>query len=104
MKINIMKHGSTLCAALAAFLLASGCSTSHEGKCGNHSRSSGEIEGRVLVAGKPVAGATVTLYSAGEGAPTQLPPPMVNLSWTPNLPPKTAYSTWSPKDPTKLSF
>src|SRR5208283_1646908 len=35
-------------------------------------RSSGEIKGHVLIAGKPVAGATVTLYAAGEGAPTQL--------------------------------
>jgi DNA-binding beta-propeller fold protein YncE len=68
----LIKHGLTASAALAALLFTSGCSTSHEAKGERTTRSSGEIEGHVLIAGKPIAGSTVTLYAAGEGSPTQL--------------------------------
>ena len=34
--------------------------------------SAAEIAGNVQIAGSPIAGATVTLYAAGIGAPTQL--------------------------------
>jgi hypothetical protein len=57
---------------MSAFVFVSGCSTCHEPKSDKTARTSGEIEGRVLIAGKPVAGATVTLYTASEGAPMQL--------------------------------
>jgi hypothetical protein len=57
---------------VGALALGAGCSTWHEDKGEKTARSSGEIKGHVLIAGKPVAGATVTLYAAGEGAPTQL--------------------------------
>jgi hypothetical protein len=72
MKNTLIKHRLTACAVVAAFLFASGCSTCHEPKGEKNPRSSGEIEGQVLVAGKPVTGATVTLYAADEGAPTQV--------------------------------
>jgi hypothetical protein len=72
MKNKFLKSCLVALATVAAFLFASGCSTCHEGKCGKTARTSGEIEGRVLIAGKPVAGATVTLYAAGEGAPMQM--------------------------------
>ena len=59
-------------ALVGALAFASGCETEHEGNSEKSARSSGEIEGHVLIAGQPVAGSTVTLYAAGEGAPTQL--------------------------------
>jgi hypothetical protein len=61
---------ATLVVALA---FASGCSTCcKSNQSSSNSKSSGEIEGHVLIAGQPVAGSTVTLYAAGEGAPTKL--------------------------------
>ena len=72
LKHKLITHSLTALAALAAFALVPGCSTCHEPKGEKTARSSGEIEGHVLIAGKPVAGATVTLYAAGEGAPAQL--------------------------------
>jgi hypothetical protein len=36
------------------------------------STAAGGLAGQVVIAGKPMANATVTLYAAGEGAPTQL--------------------------------
>ena len=59
-------------ALVGALAFVSGCETEHKGKCCKAARSSGEIEGHVLIAGQPIAGATVTLYAAGEGAPTQV--------------------------------
>ena len=68
------KHQQNLLALalVGSLAFAAGCETEHEGKCCKAARSSGEIEGHVLIAGQPVAGSTVTLYAAGEGAPTQL--------------------------------
>ena len=59
-------------ALVGALAFASGCETEHEGTSEMSTRSSGEIDGHVLIAGQPVAGSIVTLYAAGEGAPTQL--------------------------------
>jgi uncharacterized protein (TIGR03000 family) len=39
---------------------------------GSPSAQSGEFGGKVLGASSPIAGSTVTLYAAGEGAPTQV--------------------------------
>src|SRR5579862_5678508 len=36
------------------------------------SSQAGGFEGKVLIAGSPVAGSTVTLYAAGDGKPVQL--------------------------------
>jgi hypothetical protein len=72
MKNTLIKYSLTACAAVAAFLVASGCSTCHEPKGAKNARSSGEIKGQVLIAGKPVIGAIVTLYAAGEVAPAQV--------------------------------
>jgi hypothetical protein len=72
MKAKFLKHGLVTLTAVAAIILASGCSTCCDNKGATNMRSSGEIEGHVLIAGKPVTGATVTLFAAGEGAPTQL--------------------------------
>ena len=73
MKRNyLIKHSLAALTVAAGFLFAAGCETEHEGKSEQSARSSGDIEGHVLIAGKPVAGATVTLFAAGEGAPTQL--------------------------------
>src|SRR5260221_9758907 len=72
MKNKLIKYCQVALTTVAAFLLTSGCSTSHEAKGEKAARSSGEIEGRILIAGKPIAGATVTLCLAGEGAPAQL--------------------------------
>ena len=72
MKRTLIKHSLPALAVAAAFLFASGCSTCHQCKSETTARSSGEIEGHVLIAGKAVPGATVTLYAAGEGAPTQV--------------------------------
>src|SRR5208282_4982971 len=72
MKTKLIKPGLVTLTAVAAIIIVSGCETEHKGKCSKAARSSGEIEGHVLIAGQPVAGSTVTLYLAGEGAPTQL--------------------------------
>ena len=72
MKDTLTKHSLTACAALAASMIVSGCSTCHEPKGEKNARASGEIEGQVLITGKPLADATVTLYAAGEGAPAQV--------------------------------
>jgi hypothetical protein len=72
MKTKLIKHCLAALTLAAGFLFASGCETEHEGKSEMSARSSGEIEGRVLIAGQPVVGSTVTLYAAGSGAPTQL--------------------------------
>ena len=59
-------------ALVGTLAFASGCETEHEGKSEKSARSSGEISGHVRIANQPVAGSIVTLYEAGEGAPTQL--------------------------------
>jgi hypothetical protein len=72
MKKKLIKSRQVALTTVAAFLLTSGCSTAPEAKGEKNGRSSGEIEGHVLIAGKPVVGATVTLFAASEDAPTQL--------------------------------
>src|SRR5208283_2114039 len=69
---KLIKYCLVALATVAAFLFAAGCSTTQEAKGEKVARSSGQIEGHVLIAGQPVADATVTLFAAGEGAPTQL--------------------------------
>ncbi len=54
----------------AAIMLATGCSTTETGEQSQAPGSS--IAGTVLIAGKPVAGADVTLYAAGTGTPVNL--------------------------------
>jgi hypothetical protein len=75
MNIHLKKYGFTLFTALTAaigFGLAAGCSTTVTNEHPEGSGSMGKLEGKVQVAGKPVAGATVTLYTAGSGAPAKL--------------------------------
>ncbi len=73
MKRNaLFKYGLTALTIAAGFLFVAGCETEREGTSEMSTRISGEIDGHVLIAGQPVAGSTVTLYAAGEGAPTQL--------------------------------
>ena len=72
MRNTVIQHSLVALTAVAASMVICGCSTSHEPKGGTTARSSGEIGGHVLIAGKPVAGATLTLYAAGEGARAQV--------------------------------
>ncbi|HXI73063.1 MAG TPA: hypothetical protein VNN22_22210 [Verrucomicrobiae bacterium] len=72
MKKQLIKYSLAALTVAAGLLIVSGCSTCCGGKYEKSACSSGEIEGHVLIAGKPVADATVTLFAAGEGAPTQL--------------------------------
>src|SRR5215469_3204970 len=67
MNAKLLTHGF---AVLTAFELAFGCWAS--GIAAPVAGFAGEIGGMVEAAGKPVAGATVTLYAAGTGAPTKL--------------------------------
>jgi hypothetical protein len=71
MKLKLIKPGLVALTAVTLISIVSGCSTCCKSKQSS-ARSSGEIEGRVLIANQPVAGATVTLFAAGEAAPTQL--------------------------------
>ncbi|MEI6195806.1 MAG: hypothetical protein WCS42_15910 [Verrucomicrobiota bacterium] len=71
MKKQLIKCSLVALTIAAGFLIVSGCSTCCNSKQSS-ARSSGEIEGHVLIAGKPVPGSTVTLFAAGEGAPVQL--------------------------------
>ena len=72
MKYCLIKHRLAALMAVATFAFASGCSTGPVAEPKEDLRPSGEVAGHVLGAGSPIAGATVTLYAAGEGAPTQL--------------------------------
>ena len=103
----MFKYGLTALTIAAGFLFVAGCETEHEGTSEKSTRISGEIEGHVLIAGQPVAGSTVTLYAAGEGAPTQLAQgktdARASLNWTPNPRRKTAWFIWSPKAPRTAS-
>jgi hypothetical protein len=72
MKSQLIKPGLVALAAGAVFLIVSGCSTCHIAKSGTTAQDSDDVEGHVLIAGQPVAGSTITVYAAGEGAPTQL--------------------------------
>jgi len=57
----------SICAALAAFIAVAASSSGQQS-----TGSSREFAGSVQVAGKPVTGATVTLYAAGAAAPAKL--------------------------------
>jgi hypothetical protein len=72
MKIKRIEYCIITLMTVAAFFVASGCTTCHEAKYGKSDRTSGGIEGHVLIAEKPFADATVTLFAAGEGLPTKL--------------------------------
>src|SRR5262249_51254233 len=64
-----------LSALLTAALLAGGLLAVYwpqPSSAGATADTAGELAGKVQVAGSPVDGATVTLYAAGEGKPTQL--------------------------------
>ena len=60
MKLKLAKHSLAPLVAAAAFILADVWATA------------ANLEGTVQGAGQPIAGATVTLFAAGTGSPTQL--------------------------------
>src|SRR5215469_18624519 len=70
MKIRAMRMRTPLsiCAALAALITIATSSSSGQQSTG----SSRELAGSVQAAGKPIAGATVTLYAASTAAPAKL--------------------------------
>src|SRR5260370_5524642 len=70
-----MSDGATACLALASiggvegsFFTAQRCSP----WLSRHSHGDSNVTGGVQAAAKPIAGAKVTLYAAGSGAPMQL--------------------------------
>jgi len=69
---RLIKHSLATLMAVATFAFASGCSSAPVADEAETPRASDELTGHVLGAGSPIAGATVTLYAAGAGAPTQL--------------------------------
>ena len=72
MKLNLLNTNRFILAVAAGLALATGCSTTQTADQAQMSGPTGQLSGRVQVAGKPLAGMIVTLYAAGEGAPTQL--------------------------------
>src|SRR5215470_4290889 len=70
MKTRAMRIRNTLsiCAALVTFIAVAVSSSSGQQSTG----STRELTGSVQAAGKPIGGATVTLYAAGTGAPAKL--------------------------------
>ena len=67
-----MKHRFTALTFAAGLALAAGCTTTETTDDTQTSDSARELAVKVQVAGKPVAGATVTLYAAGTGAPVKV--------------------------------
>ena len=59
-------------AVAGGFALMTGCTTSQTANQTHGSSSGGQLAGTVQLAAKPLAGAKVTLYAAGEAAPTEL--------------------------------
>jgi hypothetical protein len=70
MDLKILRPNRTALAIAASFILASGWSTSRAADVGPGATR--ELTGSVQIAGQPVSGATVTLYSAGREAPANL--------------------------------
>src|SRR5215471_9100956 len=67
-----LKPSLTALAVAATFVFLSGWSTSRAADETSSSSSTRELTGSVRAAGKPIAGATVTLYAAGTAAPAKL--------------------------------
>src|SRR5215471_13252844 len=63
-----IRNPLSICAALVTFIAVAASSSSGQQSTG----SSRELAGSVQAAGKPIAGATVTLYAAGTAAPAKL--------------------------------
>jgi hypothetical protein len=63
-----MRNPLSIYATLVAFITVATSSSSGQQSTG----STGELAGSVQAAGKPIAGATVTLYAAGTAAPAKL--------------------------------
>ena len=73
MKLARIQHGLIASTTVATFIFVSGRSAGPAtAQASSNSNSPGKIEGRVILAGNRVAGASVTLYAAGEGTPTQV--------------------------------
>jgi hypothetical protein len=74
MKPALIRQGLVALSIVATLVYLSGCSNPAppgSGQGAAPAATSG-LAGQVVIAGKPVADATVTLYAAGEDAPTQL--------------------------------
>jgi hypothetical protein len=71
MKLASIQSGLIALTTIAAFIIVSDRS-SGPARAQASSNSSSTIEGRVILVGNGVAGASVTLYAAGEGAPTEV--------------------------------
>src|SRR5215469_7241932 len=71
MKLACIQRGLIALTTVAAFTFVSDRSTG-PARAQASSNSSSTIEGRVILAGNRVPGASVTLYAAGEGAPTEV--------------------------------
>jgi hypothetical protein len=71
MKLAHIQRGLIVLTTVAAFTFVSHRSTA-PARAQAASNSLSTIEGRVILVGKRVAGASVTLYAAGEGTPTEV--------------------------------
>ena len=71
MKPRLVKQGLVALTAVITVMYLSGCSGSGPDQ-GAAPQSSSALTGQVVIAGKPVADATVTLYAAGDEAPAQV--------------------------------
>ena len=71
MKLACIQSGLIALATIAAFIIVSVRSTG-PARAKESSNSPSIIEGRVVLVGNRVAGASVILYAAGEGAPTEV--------------------------------
>ncbi len=72
MNNNPTKRSVLVLIAISALVFAPGCSTSPVTEVKEDLHLSGALAGHVMGAGAPIAGATVTLYAASEGAPAEL--------------------------------
>ena len=71
---KLIKQSLVALTALVAFIFVPGCSNPPPpaAEQGATAAVNAGLGGQVVIAGKPIADATVTLYAAGEGAPTQV--------------------------------
>src|SRR5262245_50076493 len=72
MKHKFLKVRPTALAVAAGLVLVAASSSSRAADETHSTRLAPEVAGSVLVAGQPIAGATVTLYTAGFSTPTKL--------------------------------
>ncbi|MFO1476319.1 MAG: hypothetical protein U1F98_06680 [Verrucomicrobiota bacterium] len=70
MNFRKFKPGNVLLAAAAGLGLITGCSMTQPARQAQTAASDGQLAGTVQLAGKPIAGSTVTLRAAGAGTPT----------------------------------